>query len=284
MRGGDRQITIKWASNREPDLVEYRVYRTDKEEATRDLRLMTLVHTEAVPSADPSSRPAEVVWTDAPVSGLTTLYYQLVAVDDAGNVSIPSPTLTGRAFDDSRPDPPTWNLPAPGATPDEIVLSWSSAILDLRCLVQRRRVGTTLWESVSTWLARGMYSYTDSDRSPILQYDYRLRVMDNAKKDKFKLFDFFANCEYFEEKFNYDEGLKLPVKPSIGEREQTETADTIIIDGYENFNPDPLRTLEETVIGLEGMKIDRKLFERFEDRVKSDASYTGPELRLRKRP
>jgi type I restriction enzyme R subunit len=30
-------------------------------------------------------------------------------------------------------------------------------------------------------------------------------------KEKFKLFDFFANCEYFEEKFDYDEVLKLPV-------------------------------------------------------------------------
>ena len=28
-------------------------------------------------------------------------------------------------------------------------------------------------------------------------------------KTKFKLFDFFGNCEYFEEKYNYDEVLKL---------------------------------------------------------------------------
>ena len=30
-------------------------------------------------------------------------------------------------------------------------------------------------------------------------------------KTQFKLFDFFANCEYFEEKYDYDEVLKLPV-------------------------------------------------------------------------
>ena len=29
-------------------------------------------------------------------------------------------------------------------------------------------------------------------------------------KTRFKFFDFFANCEYFEEKFDYDEVLKLP--------------------------------------------------------------------------
>ena len=31
-----------------------------------------------------------------------------------------------------------------------------------------------------------------------------------ARKTSYKLFDFFANCEYFEEEFNYDEVLKLP--------------------------------------------------------------------------
>ena len=31
-----------------------------------------------------------------------------------------------------------------------------------------------------------------------------------AQKTAFKLFDFFANCEYFEEEFNYDEVIELP--------------------------------------------------------------------------
>jgi type I restriction enzyme R subunit len=30
------------------------------------------------------------------------------------------------------------------------------------------------------------------------------------RKSGFKLFDFFANCEYFEEDYNYDEVLRLP--------------------------------------------------------------------------
>ncbi|PYS92889.1 MAG: restriction endonuclease subunit R [Acidobacteria bacterium] len=99
----------------------------------------------------------------------------------------------------------------------------------------------------------------------------RKAELGTAKKDKYKLFDFFANCEYLEEKFNYDEVLKLPVEPSVdSEREPTDTGQTIIIEGYKNFMLDPLKTLEETAIGPEGMKVDRKLFERFEDRVKSD--------------
>ena len=40
------------------------------------------------------------------------------------------------------------------------------------------------------------------------------------QKTAFKLFDFFANCEYFEEEFNYDEVLKLP-RP----RQRTGTVD-----------------------------------------------------------
>ena len=39
------------------------------------------------------------------------------------------------------------------------------------------------------------------------------------EKTRFKLFDFFANCEYFEEKFNYDEVLKLP-QPQSGEKSE----------------------------------------------------------------
>ena len=38
------------------------------------------------------------------------------------------------------------------------------------------------------------------------------------QKSAFKLFDFFANCEYFEEEFNYDEVLKLP-RPQIKGRD-----------------------------------------------------------------
>lgn len=176
--GGDRQITLKWASNREPDLTEYRVYRTDRQEATRDIRLMELVHTEAVPPGDPATRPAEVVWEDAPVPGLTNFYYRLVAVDDAGNVSVPSLIVAGRAFDDARPDPPTWNAPSAGGIPDEVQFTWTSPAADLACLVQRRVAATGEWRNLSLWLSRGAYAFTDAQRETGVTYDYRLRVID----------------------------------------------------------------------------------------------------------
>lgn len=106
--GGERQITLRWASNREPDLVEYRVYRTDRQEATRDIRLMERVHTVPVPPGDPATRPAEVIWDDLGLVGGTTLYYRLTATDSAQNESTASQVVSLRVVDTSVPEPPTW--------------------------------------------------------------------------------------------------------------------------------------------------------------------------------
>ena len=89
-----------------------------------------------------------------------------------------------------------------------------------------------------------------------------------ANKETFKLFDFFGNCEYFEEKFNYDEVIALP-KPQQSKGGDIGTP--TVRDGlYENFDPDPLCFINETIIGLDGMKIDRMFFEKFEETVKED--------------
>ncbi len=85
-------------------------------------------------------------------------------------------------------------------------------------------------------------------------------------KDTFKLFDFFGNCEFFEEKFNYDEVIKLPKPVTKG----SGLGRGITATTFENFDPDPLKTMTETKIGLQGMKIDRMFFQKFEDEVKKD--------------
>jgi len=87
------------------------------------------------------------------------------------------------------------------------------------------------------------------------------------EKEVFKLFDFFANCEYFEEKFDYDEKLKLPL-PKKGKGEGSEKG--VDIDKYTNLMPDPLQSIKEQHIGYEGMKIDRMLFSKFQDRIVMD--------------
>ncbi len=91
-----------------------------------------------------------------------------------------------------------------------------------------------------------------------------------AAKETFKLFDFFANCEYFEEKFNYDEIIQLPYINRDGSGGEIHEVHEVIAD-FENRAPDPLKTLVTQQIGREGMKIDRMFFERFEETVKKDA-------------
>ncbi len=91
----------------------------------------------------------------------------------------------------------------------------------------------------------------------------------NPDKEHFKLFDFFANCEYFEEKFNYDVVLELPFPPKSKKKDKGPPK--IMIPDYTNFNPDPLKTMAETSIGLQGMKIDRMLFQSFETKIREDS-------------
>ncbi|WP_374987235.1 DEAD/DEAH box helicase family protein [Pseudomonas juntendi] len=89
-----------------------------------------------------------------------------------------------------------------------------------------------------------------------------------TEKKRFKFFDFFANCEYFEEKFDYDEVLKLPPRKVEG----TEGGETPLPPSglYEHTGGDVIHQVAEQPIGYEGMKIDRMFFEKFEDQVKAD--------------
>ena len=88
------------------------------------------------------------------------------------------------------------------------------------------------------------------------------------EKEKFKLFDFFANCEFFEEKFNYDEVLKLPAKSS-GDGEYSSPPPSV--DEVEIFDPDKIKSLKNIEVGLEGMKVDRKLFEKAQKQIEKDS-------------
>ncbi|MBW6511626.1 MAG: DEAD/DEAH box helicase family protein [Desulfuromonadaceae bacterium] len=83
-------------------------------------------------------------------------------------------------------------------------------------------------------------------------------------KRAFKLFDFFANCEYFETEFDYDEVLKLPKPKDKGEDggDPPPYAET-----YEHLGSDILAGIKEEMIGLDGMRIDRMFFEKFEEVV-----------------
>lgn len=123
-------------------------------------------------------------------------------------------------------------------------------------------------------LMRPIFSPTDfiqikgrGTRKYTFEYTDEYGEKHKHEKDNFKLFDFFANCEYFEEKFDYDEILKLPItKGSGGEGPGT----PVDIDEIEVFDPDKVKTLIEKPVGIEGMKVDRRLFEKAREELQQD--------------
>ncbi|NLF01321.1 MAG: DEAD/DEAH box helicase family protein [Anaerolineales bacterium] len=110
------------------------------------------------------------------------------------------------------------------------------------------------------------------------KHDFREQLFDDAieagvrqpHKTAFKLFDFFANCEYFESEYNYDEVLKLP-RPARKGPEGVDGKEPAAYGGtYEHLGSDILVSIRPQCIGYEGMKIDRMFFEKFEETVRSN--------------
>lgn len=107
------------------------------------------------------------------------------------------------------------------------------------------------------------------------KYNFAIDIIDPQMKERtgqtqkinFKMFDFFANCEYFEEKFNYDEILKLPVKGYQEATGEGGEGGGERIGIYDSALPDYIRKLQHAAIGPEGMKIDRMYFQKFEQTI-----------------
>ena len=112
------------------------------------------------------------------------------------------------------------------------------------------------------------------------KHDFLAQLFDDSLKDgisqphkiAFKLFDFFANCDYFEEDFNYDEVLKLPRTKGKSSGGTGGTGPVVYSSTYEHLGADILASIAVETVGPEGMKIDRMFFERFEDTVRDNAS------------
>ena len=110
------------------------------------------------------------------------------------------------------------------------------------------------------------------------KHDFREVLFDDTLKEgvqqpiktAFKLFDFFANCEYFEEDFNYDEVLKLPPPKGKGGDDGGGQGPVVVGGTYEHLGADILSMVKEETIGYEGMKIDRMFFEKFEDVIRAN--------------
>ena len=109
------------------------------------------------------------------------------------------------------------------------------------------------------------------------KHDFREQLFDETikgsikepNKTAFKLFDFFANCEYFEKEFKYDQVRKLPTPTAAG-GEESGGSGGVTGGTYEHLGEDILSTIKEEAIGYEGMKIDRMFYEKFEDTVREN--------------
>ena len=110
------------------------------------------------------------------------------------------------------------------------------------------------------------------------KHDFLEELFDNvlkssigsAQKTAYKLFDFFANCEYFEKEFKYDQVLQLP-QPRDSETGGGGGGDGYG-EGHEHLGQDTLAEIKEEAVSHDGMKIDRMFFARFEDAVRDDAA------------
>jgi type I restriction enzyme R subunit len=98
-------------------------------------------------------------------------------------------------------------------------------------------------------------------------------IVRQPRKTAYKLFDFFANCEYFEEKFNYDEVIELPAQATHGPRKGGGPGP--VPSTYNHIGADILSLIKEETVGFDGMKIDRMFFEQFEDTVRADQTIAG---------
>jgi type I restriction enzyme R subunit len=90
-----------------------------------------------------------------------------------------------------------------------------------------------------------------------------------CQKTAYKLFDFFATCQYFEEEFNYDEVVRLP-QPGTGDAGEPPGGPVVLAGIYEHTGDDIISSIKEEKIGPEGMRIDRMFFRRFEEAVMED--------------
>lgn len=102
----------------------------------------------------------------------------------------------------------------------------------------------------------------------------------SAGKDGFALFDFFANCEFFEDEFDYDEELALPKGQKKGDGSNGGGGGGAPgPDSYTNTSADPISTVQTDPIGDDGMRIDREMYrQRFATQAQ-EAAACHPELR-----
>lgn len=124
-------------------------------------------------------------------------------------------------------------------------------------------------------LMRPIFSPTDfvqikgrGTRKHTFEHKDAYKNVTEVEKGTFKLFDFFANCEYFEKDFKYNDAIELP---PIAGGTGTGGEPPVELNNIEIFDKDTLKTLTETPVNKEGMRIDREFFGRAQRTITEDA-------------
>jgi hypothetical protein len=182
---GDRVARLVWQSSADASVTEYRIYQADS--AAQVQRAAASDRVFVVPEPlPPAQRTPTVSKNDLPVTAGTIFFYAVTAAavptppsTEVTLESGPSRVVALKAFDDSRPAPPTWNPPQPQAD-GSVLLSWTTNDATLvQFLVQRLDPTSQTWVAISPWLAAGVGQFTDAQRTAAVQYQYRLLVLDN---------------------------------------------------------------------------------------------------------
>ncbi len=114
------------------------------------------------------------------------------------------------------------------------------------------------------------HDFTGELRDETVKQNLQSQSGKTTAKTTYKLFDFFANCEYFEETFNYDEIIALPSGKGAGEGGGEPPPPPPPFEGYIHSGQDSLTNFVASPVGEHGMKVDRMLYASFEAAVKQN--------------
>jgi type I restriction enzyme, R subunit len=116
-----------------------------------------------------------------------------------------------------------------------------------------------------------------------VDYDDNENVI-TALKTNFKLIDFFAVCEYFDEKYDYEavlvvprkiEGMNIAYAPPTLDSGAAPQEGINRTRGIDINEFDMLNNQTTTVVNGQGMRIDREMFRKFKEELQNDKEFTA---------
>lgn len=209
--GGERHVVLRWTANRESDLSEYRIWRSQDPAALADVRQTPPTFTI------PHAAERVITHVDDGLNGLQVYYYRMAAVDVAGNVSPLTPVLAARVADSLPPPPPEWERsewvrvdatgvvfdvddPVAADLPTAIALIWLAPYEMAEATLERRGQYERVWRAIATQTepvdaadtagdGARRYAYVDATAALGVAHSYRVRLKDRAGKINTRAFN-----------------------------------------------------------------------------------------------